>query len=256
LRFDGYMICSDFDGTLANEKSEISPENADAIRYFQNNGGIFTLASGRTPDFVRDLAPSFIPNGPLICLNGTRVCDPVTDKVLMQSFLPPEALDIIRMLYENGNLTSIQPIIEADSERLYLHKSEHSLDDIIESIGNNRMHKVLFIFNDADAALDCRIRLNRDFGEKMQFCRSWAYSVEMFSKFAGKGECLSDVRKFIERPIHTVIGIGDYENDISLVKCADIGYAVENAIDEVKAIADRIAPPNTQNAIAEIINSL
>jgi hydroxymethylpyrimidine pyrophosphatase-like HAD family hydrolase len=37
---------------------------------------------------------------------------------------------------------------------------------------------------------------------------------------------------------------------------ADIGYATENAIREVKAVADKIAPSNTENAIACIINSL
>ncbi len=45
-------------------------------------------------------------------------------------------------------------------------------------------------------------------------------------------------------------------NDISLLRMADIGYATENAIREVKAVADKIAPSNTENAIACIINSL
>ena len=56
--------------------------------------------------------------------------------------------------------------------------------------------------------------------------------------------------------VHTTIGVGDYENDLSLVRDADIGYAVGNAIDEVKAVASRVTVPNTQHAIARIIAEL
>ena len=48
-KFDGILLISDIDGTLTyNEK--LSDENADAIRYFQKNGGFFSIATGRQPD--------------------------------------------------------------------------------------------------------------------------------------------------------------------------------------------------------------
>lgn len=45
--FDGYTLVSDMDGTLINSNKEISKENLDAIKYFVNNGGKFTVATGR-----------------------------------------------------------------------------------------------------------------------------------------------------------------------------------------------------------------
>ena len=56
--------------------------------------------------------------------------------------------------------------------------------------------------------------------------------------------------------VHTTIGIGDYENDLSLLESSDIGYAVDNAIDSVKEAADRITVANTNDAIAAIIEEL
>lgn len=256
MKFDGYMICSDFDGTLAYGDGQISSKNLDAIHYFQQNGGVFTLASGRSPEFVQQLAPDFIANGPLICLNGTRICDPDNGKILYQSFLPPSAVDVIKYLYANDSLKSIQPVVEDDGKRFYLNKPEFSLQQIIDTVGASRIHKVLFVFDNADTALSLRSELNEKFGEKIQFCRSWAFSVEMYDKPAGKGECLELARSMAARPIYTVIGVGDYENDISLVRLADVGYAVENAIDSVKAAADKIAPSNINDAIADIIYSL
>ncbi|MBQ1272136.1 MAG: HAD hydrolase family protein, partial [Clostridia bacterium] len=45
-RFDGILICSDVDGTLAEGKN-IPEKNLEALRYFQSEGGLFTLATGR-----------------------------------------------------------------------------------------------------------------------------------------------------------------------------------------------------------------
>ena len=50
--------------------------------------------------------------------------------------------------------------------------------------------------------------------------------------------------------------MGDQENDISLLQNCDIGYAVGNAKENVKKLADRVTVPNTENAIKAIIEDL
>ena len=55
---------------------------------------------------------------------------------------------------------------------------------------------------------------------------------------------------------HTLICVGDFENDIDMVRDADIGYAVENAVDELKAVADRITVNVNDGAIAKIIEDI
>ena len=56
--------------------------------------------------------------------------------------------------------------------------------------------------------------------------------------------------------VHTVIAVGDYENDIEMIKKADIGYAVANAVPAVKAVADRHTVSCGDSAIAAIIAEL
>jgi len=46
-KFEGLMLVSDLDGTLLNSKLEVSEENIKAVSYFVDNGGIFTIATGR-----------------------------------------------------------------------------------------------------------------------------------------------------------------------------------------------------------------
>ena len=56
--------------------------------------------------------------------------------------------------------------------------------------------------------------------------------------------------------IHTVIAVGDYENDISMIRYADTGYATANAAENVKAAADRVTVSNRDGAIAAIIRDI
>jgi hydroxymethylpyrimidine pyrophosphatase-like HAD family hydrolase len=50
--------------------------------------------------------------------------------------------------------------------------------------------------------------------------------------------------------------VGDYNNDISMIKSAGLGFAVANAVDEVKAVADYVTVSNDDDAIAVIIEDL
>ena len=85
-KFDGMLICSDFDGTLFLG-NEISKENVEAIRYFQKNGGYFTITSGRYPAFLGGYRDRVEANTYLIGLNGTIISNYDGSFVLRQSHL-------------------------------------------------------------------------------------------------------------------------------------------------------------------------
>ena len=56
--------------------------------------------------------------------------------------------------------------------------------------------------------------------------RSWPTGVEILSIQGNKGEATLKVKKLTGS--HTLINVGDYENDISMIQEADIGCAVAN----------------------------
>ena len=55
---------------------------------------------------------------------------------------------------------------------------------------------------------------------------------------------------------HTLISVGDYENDILLLQASDIGFAVKNAAPTLSRVATHITRADASGAIAEIIRSL
>ena len=74
-------------------------------------------------------------------------------------------------------------------------------------------------------------------------------NLEIFSVKAGKGTALEKLAESLGIPMWETIGIGDSGNDISLVKSAGLGLAVENACGELKEIADEVICSNDCHAI-------
>ena len=62
-KFDGILLCSDFDGTFASNGVPIEA-NMKAIKYFRENGGLFTLASGRNYEFLTHRIAAWSPAPP------------------------------------------------------------------------------------------------------------------------------------------------------------------------------------------------
>ena len=89
--FDGVLICSDWDGSLSRGHDypgrEVCPENREAIKRFQENGGLFTVSSGRYPSYILAFREQFFPNTALIALNGSLIVDPDSGKVYLGSIV-------------------------------------------------------------------------------------------------------------------------------------------------------------------------
>ena len=52
------------------------------------------------------------------------------------------------------------------------------------------------------------------------------------------------------------VALGDYNNDLGMLKTAGAGIAVANALPEVKAVADRITVSNNEHAIAKTVEEI
>ena len=93
-------------------------------------------------------------------------------------------------------------------------------------------------------------------GDDFYVSRSWINGIEIQPAGTTKGDAIARLKELYGGRVHTVIAVGDYENDIDMIKKADIGYAVANAVPALKAVADRITVSCKEHAIAAIINEL
>lgn len=253
-KYEGYLIATDFDGTFAGPGAVISRENSLAIRRFQAGGGLFTIASGRIPSFLAGYREDFVANAPLICTNGTVICDQNSLKILHCMTFGEEIDGFVRYLYERGDVNQLL-VSGPDADKIWLEPRKVPFSPALLANVPKPWCRLLCV-QSPERTLALRDEMLARFGEKYEFNRSWDEGLEVIPRHSGKGACLTWIRKYLGDRVHTTIGVGDYENDLTLIRDADIGCAVGNALDECKRVADRVIVPNTEHAIAAIIESI
>ena len=252
MNYNGYLILTDIDGTLTPRAGEVTKENTDAIEYFKKNGGLFTFATGRMPEYLSRFP--FRANAPIVTTNGTLMCDGDGNTLWKKTMPAEDCTEVLRHIVANH--TGVKTV-----QRCFERAEELNIEFLppMESLASFEdgcpTYKMVFICETEEDALRLMADLMERFGHRFSYDRSWPVGLEMHHKDSGKGECVKILRQMFPQ-IHTIITAGDYENDLTMLREADIGCAVENAIPAVKEIADRIIVHCDEHAIAHIIHNL
>lgn len=246
-KFDGILLVTDLDGTLIQNDRTISKENGDAIHYFQSEGGIFTVATGRYPDFLQNYADRFNVNSCVIGLNGNIIFDVYKEKTLYVSRMSsgafgPVVEDIVKTYPEDVRFVDIN-----DDTESYTYDGTIRRDAC----------KCVIVCKNEEGALKIKKDLIQKYGHLYSFERSWNIGLEFYDINSGKGMCIDYMLKNICPGVKKVVCVGDYENDVSMIKRADIGYAIKGSTVASLGVADRITGVDNDNhAIAWIIKEL
>ena len=256
-KFDGILLCTDLDDTLLTTDKRVSDENSKAIEYFKSEGGLFTFATGRVPQGAKLMLNYVHPNAPMVCFNGAAIYDFNDEKLLWASTAPgPQA----------GENISLR-LVYCSSDKIYFCKVNQKVREhqVLEDLPDNFLDyhdikedwvKVLFMVEENEIQQIRDAIANSPFVNDYEFVQSSPWYYELLPKNASKGEGLMHLADLMNVDRSNTIGIGDNENDLALVKMANVGVAVSNAVDEVKEVADFITVDNNSSAVAAVIYAL
>lgn len=251
-KFDGILIASDWDGTLA-VNGEIPEENIKAIRYFQENGGKFTICSGRYFKYLMDFRDVVRVNTYTIAYNGAYIIDTDSGECLYEGFCDGYLFTILKELLSRE--LHYKTIALYDNENPIPY--ELSISDFLANMDahkDKKLYKVL-LRSDTPEHAEEGVRIANSLNLRDYIAvRSWEISLEILKRENAKGAAIRRVAEKIGARL--VVGIGDYENDITLLQASDIGYAVDGAIKELLPYAKRRTVSALEGAVARVIYDL
>ncbi len=276
-KFDHVLLASDFDNTLVYTQgaldagsTEIPPmcgRNRDALAYFTQNGGFFSVSTGRAlPAFAR-YASELPLTAPCIIANGAGIYDFRTESYVETAFLDERVRAHVAVLLERFpqlpfEIYHTDRRIHAMHPNRYIENHEHLTRAKIVPI--ERFDEVDFplvklLFEDDCEELDTLNDFIRaqSWGEEYELIYSGAHLLEMTAKGANKGEMALRLARRLGVARENLYCIGDHGNDIPMALVSAVRFAPANAIDEMKAMPGmRIVSHCADGALADVVEFL
>lgn len=242
-KFSGILLCSDWDGTIHGAMG-VLPKDIEAIRYFQANGGLFTICSGRQPAHLSALFTDFEPNTNIIALNGAIIADHRSGEIAYENYLDERAPKILEEFLAVG-IPQIAVVVHYKGEVTPDRVIIENISDFREKLGGKRLYKMVIMTKDQETMRDAIRAIDEIDTRGYSVVRSWDTGLEIIKDENAKGAAVKRLARLTGA--HTLVTVGDYENDIDMLQAADISYAVYNAPDNVKCHAKHHLPPSSTN---------
>ena len=116
------LLAADMDGTLLNDKKEITPKTLASINRMISNGGVFCLSTGRPLIGVLKYCEQIKGNIPLILYNGAIVrfskdSAPIVSRCLSKS-QSESILSVIKQRYFSSTIPCVYQCTGHDSNEV------------------------------------------------------------------------------------------------------------------------------------------
>lgn len=259
------LIATDVDGTIGNDKFQISQENVDAMKKAIAKGIKVILCSGRTPASLQMFEAEMglnIEGQYGIGFNGATVYDSHTKEILFEDTITQEtAVHILNLVRETGTTALVAMYI--DSQTMI---AEHGLEDVLAMYNTNNEVNIKFydkITQDMITkdvlniyCIQYKPVLDPLFTElktrDLKEC-TMAFSnenlLEFLPKRMNKAEGISKLCKHLGIDMSEVVTVGDNYNDLEMIQEAGLGIAVANAVPELKNKAWYVTERDNNNHI-------
>lgn len=269
-KFDNIAILTDLDKTFLADGSKVVERNVEAIEYFKSEGGLFSLATGRMHFNLEETVTDVdkLVNAIAVMCNGTYFYDFQAEKRFCETFMDGEAVyKAVEFVHTHHKSTRMRGsyeggyVIPADDEYMKKELFERGIMQVtelpLEKWNLNTWYKMVFL--DAPQNLNLLEQSLRErFPDVFEYNRSAKTALELQMSGVNKSILFDSFRAHYAKQGRQIklYACGDNENDIAMLKKADVAVCPSNAIDQVKAIADKCLCSNNEGVIAELIYSL
>ena len=262
------LYVSDLDGTLLQSDEALSPFTVSTINSLVERGMIFSYATARSVHTARKVTNGLTSDIPVIVYNGTMIVNKMNSdscSYMLTNSFDKSIHKVITDLLSNG----IYPLVYSFSEgrerfsyvkskcsegmKIFLDTRKNDVRDNPVSCEDQLFEGDIFYITCIDEysrlqpmhekyRTDYRCIFDKDIYSK----RQW---LEILPQNASKANAMLQLKEYLG--CGRTVAFGDGKNDLDMFRAADEAYAVENACDELKAIADGIIGSNDHDGVAK-----
>ncbi len=259
------LVISDMDNTLLTPEEGVPLVNRETIRLFCMLGGRFTVATGRTAESAGRHLTSLTLSAPAILYGGGVIYDFEKQFYIQKTVLPSvaakrAAMDVmasfpgvgVEVMTDDGGISIVRA-----NEYTYRHTVHERLSYRMAPLEalNSGWNKVLFA-----CPHETLLRIEAFLGKRsypgVYFVATNRNYFEIMPEGVTKGTALQSLCEYLGIPLENTIAIGDYYNDLDLMRAAGHSVAMENAPQEVRLAASAVTGRCMDGGVAQVLYAL
>ncbi len=263
--YNKWLLVSDIDGTLNSKSMKLPENNKEAINEFVNKGGNFTLCSGRN---LQSLSIHYRKLGistPAIFLNGAGIYDFKNKKMLYQSFISSKGEKIILDVLKKHKLAQLtvftaDKILLVTRKCIYgrviskMDKLDYELYKKTSDLPLGVWGKVSFFGTKGLINKLKEIFSNEENSKHFECFKTSPFTLEIVNKDVNKGAAVVKLAEILNIDESNTAAIGDYYNDVEMLKRVAHPVCCGQAPDDIKKISEYVACHCNDGAVADFID--
>ncbi len=263
--YNKWLLVSDIDGTLNTKSMKLPENNKTAINEFVNNGGNFTLCSGRN---LQSLSIHYNKLGistPAIFLNGAGIYDFKNNEMIYQNFISSQGEKIILEILKKHKFAQLtvftaNKILLVTKKCIYgrvickMDKLDCELYKKISDLPRGVWGKVSF-FGTKGLINNLKAVFSNEENSKFFECfKTSPFTLEVVNKGVNKGAAVVKLAELLNIEKSNTAAIGDYYNDVDMLKRVAHPVCCGQAPDDIKDISEYVTCHCNDGAVADFID--
>jgi Cof subfamily protein (haloacid dehalogenase superfamily) len=256
------LLITDMDGTFLPASKIPGKKTLDAVNRFQQAGGSFSIATGRSLQASQQYFDTVSVNCPIIMCNGGMIYDINSKEQIYDVYVPRGTRNIVKQILADNDYVGcevlrldnvyVPQLTPLEEKHIRICKVENPVLCGVDDIPDD-WYKVLFAVEPKDMQRLIDYVQSQGF-DGVDFVISAPEYYEILPQNISKGYALKMMREVCDMQDFTFVSVGDYNNDIEMIQQADIGFCPSNASPDVKAAADIILEQSCeQDAVAAVV---
>lgn len=221
------------------------------------------VVTGRMFRSVRPYLEAAGIDEPVVCYQGGVVADPVSGRFLLHEPIPlelaREAISAVEAegyplnCYVDDELYVAQHTAASEAYASFQHLEVHAVGSLLDWL---QVPPTKLVAVGDPVELDgLEARLVEHFDGRMYISKSLPYFLEFASPEVTKASGLAFLAEHLGFAQERTVGFGDGENDVPLLEWTGYAVAVENGHERVRAVADFVCPPVTEEGVAQVVEA-
>jgi Cof subfamily protein (haloacid dehalogenase superfamily) len=269
-------ILLDLDGTLLDSNDEIHARTRSALDQARERGVRVMVVTGRSVGSARPILEHLELHEPAVVFNGAGIWCPAKSRLIEERIVSNRTLQRLHEFRrESGHLTvlmssermvALEPRNDAEHAAMVGLENMVYLDEAGVSAEENVL-RVTFMNAGEEPAIEYADRIQDHLALPAYMTHfplailprhrgSSFQAVDVHAPCRGKAEALRFLHETEGILPERVVAVGDAWNDDPMIEAAGLGVAMGNAVDELKAVADRVIGDHDSAAIGELVEEL